>query len=277
LILTTYENQKKYRSVKVGKQPDKQIVYRDKLSHREECIYSHMIDQQRKPLIVESDNVALTGDWHIPFVNYDLFNMLLEACEYHETRDIIVGGDFFDCDNYSKFPRLTTTATFEQELEEVAKVLKILKNNFDRIWFCRGNHEKRWRDLNGGKTTVRHIFALTEVYEGYEVTEDDHIHLIHNNDPWLVCHPKNYRQITLSVVRDLCATHHCNVVGYHGHQFAQGWDRSGKYRIADGGGMFHRESLDYLRETSCHPMTRNGFYILKDGDLMPFEPGPVKS
>lgn len=61
-------------------------------------------------------------------------------------------------------------------------------------------------------------------------------------------------------------------VGAHGHQFDQGWDRSGMYRVADGGGLFDVKSLDYARETSCHPVQRAGFYLLQDNILIGYEP-----
>jgi hypothetical protein len=43
------------------------------------------------------------------------------------------------------------------------------------------------------------------------------------------------------------------------------------FRVADGGGLFERGALDYTHETTCHPMTRSGFFILKGGELIPFE------
>jgi len=69
------------------------------------------------------------------------------------------------------------------------------------------------------------------------------------------------------VVRDLAAKYQCNVIGGHGHQFSQGWDRSGQFRIADGGGLFDKRAFEYLRVTSCHPETRNGFYLVQDNNL----------
>ncbi|MCK9591854.1 MAG: metallophosphoesterase [Methanoregula sp.] len=257
---------------------------RKRYGHKQEGIFAEMIDEQRNPLLFESDNVAVTGDWHIPFMNWIAYDQLIQAKDEHGVKDLVVGGDFWDCDNYSKFARISNVLPFEGEIEEVQKILKMLLPEFDRIFFCRGNHEKRWMDLNGGMMGMRELFrtAIPEniseerFSQKVHITQDDHIHLIQKGQLWLLCHPKNFRQVNLSVVRDLCAKHACNVVGFHGHQYAQGWDRSGLFRIADGGGLFHRESLDYLRETTCHPMTRNGFYIIQDNALIPFEPGPTQ-
>lgn len=234
-------------------------------------ISAKIIDEQRKPLNVYSNNILFTSDYHIPYHDEILLEYLIEVAKEHSVKDLIVAGDFWDCDNYSKFSRLTWVQTFQQEIKEVATILEHLSCYFSGIYFCRGNHEKRWIDMNNGMAGMEELFAQTKITEGYQVTLDDHLYLYQNDQKWLMCHPKSFRQTNLSVVKDLAAKHQCNVIGGHGHQFAQGWDRSGSYRIADGGGLFDRDSLDYLRETSCHPMVRNGFYLIQDNELLPFE------
>ena len=242
-------------------------------------IYAQMIDDQRNPIIIELENVAITSDWHVPFTDEPLIQRLFDAAEEHDTRDLIIAGDFWDCDNYSRFTHMTVTASFQEEIEEVKKEIRRLLQHFDRIIICRGNHEKRWCDLNAGKVNMVELFRLAypgdfdaAVDEGkIVITLDDHIHLIHHSQLWLICHPKNFRIVPLSVAQDLAAKNLCNVITAHGHTFRQGRDRSGQFRIAEGGGMFDRFSLDYLRDTTCHPMTRSGFYILKDNVLIPFE------
>lgn len=246
---------------------------------RKQGIYAQMIDEQRNPIVIELDNVALAGDFHVPFTNESLIKRLFSAAEEHGTKDLIVGGDFWDCDNYSRFTHLTSTASFKEEIEEVKKELKRLLAHFDRLWFCRGNHEKRWIDLNAGRMDMFELFKLAypgdfdrDLEKGrINITMDDHIHLIHKGELWLICHPKNFRIIPLSVAQDLAAKNLCSVMTFHGHAFRQGRDRSGQFRVAEGGGMFDRAALDYTRETTCHPMTRSGFYILKDGALIPYE------
>lgn len=242
-------------------------------------VYAQMIDEQRNPITIELDNAAFTGDFHVPFTNERLIQRLFDAADEHGTKDLIIGGDFWDCDNYSKFTHLTSTLCFKEEIEEVRKELKRLLSHFERLYICRGNHEKRWLDLNAGKMGMRELFALARPTNLSEddwdrrvtITMDDHIHLIHKGELWLLCHPRNFRIVPLSVAQDLAAKNLCNVVTFHGHAFRQGRDRSGRFRVAEGGGLFDRAALDYMRETTCHPMTRSGFYILKDGMLTPYE------
>lgn len=249
-----------------------------------------MLDDARNPITIESDNIAITSDWHLPFYDNDLVIRLFDAAAEHGTTDLIIAGDFWDCDNYSKFTSMAESGsgvsqTFTGETEEVKKMLGRILKIFTNVYICRGNHEKRWIDLNAGKMGMKELFALARPSFMSEdawdkrvtITADDHINLLQKNQKtgdmglWLCCHPRNFRITPLSVGRDLSAKHLCNVIVAHGHAFNQGRDRSGQFQVADGGGLFERSALDYTRETTCHPMTRSGFFILKNGVLIPFE------
>lgn len=239
---------------------------------RNDGIYANMIDDARTPINIQSNNILITSDYHIPFHSLSLLQQVFDVAEENEVNDIAIVGDFFDCDNYSRFTHLGYSTSFKEEAKVAADVLDLITCAFKNVFICRGNHEKRWIDLNAGKMDMRMLFAVTEITKGYKTTMDDHMMLHCNGEDWLLCHPRNYRITPLSVVRDLAAKKHCHIVGAHGHQFDQGWDRSGMYRVADGGGLFDVKSLDYARETSCHPVQRAGFYLLQDNILIGYEP-----
>jgi hypothetical protein len=233
-----------------------------------------LLDDAFKPLRVKSDCVMVTCDWHVPFLDYELADQLLEDARQMGIHDLIVGGDFWDCDNYSIFVPLKEAGmsfkqTFQGEVEEVQDVLMVLTHAFDNIWFCRGNHEFRWMAQNGGKMGMKELFFTTGITEGYEVTQDDHLILDHCGQDWLICHPRSYRQAPLSVGRDLAAKHQMNVVVAHGHGFAQGQDRSGHFQVLDGGGLFDARQLEYMRQTSTHPAVQSGYYIFDEGEIIP--------
>jgi predicted phosphodiesterase len=230
-----------------------------------------LIDEQRTPINIYCDNVLVTSDFHIPFHDPVLVDILCQAGEENSVDTLMVSGDFWDCDNYSKFTRKTWTFTFKEEIHLVREVMNYLLDYFKIIYFCRGNHEHRWIAVNTGMVGMDELFATTCIpTDRYKVTLDDHMYLYQGDEKWLLCHPKSFRQTNLSVVRDLAAKHQCNVIGGHGHQWAQGYDKSGTFVVADGGGLFQKEALDYLRETTCHPMVRSGFYLLQDNDLITY-------
>jgi len=242
--------------------------------------YPAIILEQRNPITIESDNIIVAGDWHIPFYDDALLDSLLLVKEEYGVKDIAIPGDLWDCDNLSQYTKIVNTCSFDDEAREVGVVLRLLIQEFDRVFICRGNHEKRWMDIKGG-FSVQALFQLSGVpsidpvteQPLYHLTTDDHMHLVQNGEKWLLCHPRTYRQVPLSVVRDLASIHGMHVFGAHGHQLAQGVDRSGRYNVVDGGGMFDKASLDYLRETTTHPETRPGFYLIQDNAPRAFSYG----
>lgn len=240
---------------------------------RNDGIFAQMIDDQRDPLNIKSNNIIIASDFHIPFHNLSLTEKIFEIAEEYSVTDFACPGDFWDCDTFSSFnPINPIRVSFEEEKKHVRDVLDLITKGFKNVNFCRGNHERRWINITNAKTTVKDLFAMTGITRGYKVTSDDHMFLDQNGEKWLLCHPKNYRITPLSVVRDLAAKFNCHVWGGHGHQFGQGWDRSGNFRVVDGGGIFDVHSLEYHRETTCHPEQKNGFYLLQDNIAIPFEP-----
>ena len=259
--------------------PEKAKEYKEKTNARKLGTYAQMLDDMRNPIVITETNVAITCDWHIPFCDEELVEDLIEAAQKNETKTLIIAGDFWDCDDFSKFTHLNPPACFTEETEHVKMYLRKLLRVFEQIYICRGNHEKRWIDINSGKMGMKELFALArpsnmsedDWNERVHITTDDHIHMDQNGQRWLICHPRNYRQVELSVARDLAAKHQCHIIAAHGHRLAQGRDRSGAFRIMDGGGMFEQAALSYLRDTSTHPMTRTGFYLIKDNQVTTYE------
>lgn len=256
----------------------------EKIGHPQQGYYAEMIETARDPITFESDNVVLACDFHIPFHDEDLIKEMFAAAKEHGCKVLAIDGDLLDCDNVSKFNSITESEqedriTFKGECEEAKKMFKRLLQVFDDIYICQGNHEKRWSDLNAGKVGMKQLIALCRPSNMSEdafnarvhVTLDDHMILNHNGEKWLLCHPRNFRITPLSVARDLAAKFMMNVHMAHGHGFNQGRDRSGKFICLDGGGLYERAALEYTRQTTCHPMTRSGFYVLKQGKVIPYE------
>jgi hypothetical protein len=266
-------------------------------------VYAQMLDAAFNPIDITVDKILLGSDCHFPFYDSELLDDAIDICKSQGIRKAAFAGDMWDCDSFSKFLNMTPPINgkviitlkdgnelvvnktipmnilFEEEAEEVKKGMKILLNAFDELHICRGNHEKRWMDICGAKMGIKELFrhaipsnmSEDKFFEKVHITGDDHMYFTSHEQRWLHCHPRNFRGLNLSVVRDLAMIHHCNVNGGHGHQFARGRDKSGRYEIVDGGGFFDKESLAYLRETSCHATVCSGFYILNDGYLEGFE------
>jgi hypothetical protein len=248
--------------------------------YRERHNYAQLIDEQRQPISIKLESFVCTSDYHVPFVQGPLLDEMYKIAEDQGIGDLVIAGDFFDCDNYSKYTHLGYSESFLGEIEEARAMFEELLSVFDHIYMCRGNHEKRFIDLNAGKIGMQELVRLavpdtlskSEFDQRVRVTTDDFMDVEYKGAKWKICHPRSFRIIPLSVAKDLASKHLCNVATGHGHNFAQGRDRSGRFRVLELGGLFDPKALDYLRESSCHPMIRSGFYVFgEDGDILPVE------
>ena len=227
------------------------------------------------PAVVTSkEPVLVAGDWHVPYQDRELVLQLYKVAEEFGIKTLLVPGDFWDCDNLKneeKFVSMTYLETFQTEKIEVAKQLEEMLTKFKRVCFCRGNHEKRWLKVNKGMVGIDELFAITKVKGNFQVSLDNHIALYQGDSKWLLCHPHNYSPAQLNVAFSLADKHHCNIFSAHGHQMAQGHDRTGEFQIVDGGGMFDADQIEYLRTSTTFPSVYSGFYMIADGKAYKFE------
>jgi hypothetical protein len=228
------------------------------------------VDEAYLPILIKDNNVAVAPDFHGPFWDRKLESCLYKVGDDYEIDTLIIPGDFFDCDNYTSFLKMTYIESFQEELKHMKVLMERLGNHFRNIYFCRGNHEKRWLQMNKGLVDIENLFSLLKSKVNYKVTLDDHIFLNSGHEMWRLSHPTNFSPCPLSVASRLADKHHMNILSAHGHQFAQGYDKSGDYQIVDGGGMFDVQQIEYLRNTTCYPSVHSGFYLIQDGDAYPF-------
>lgn len=231
------------------------------------------MDEQFKPLVFIDNNALVAPDWHIGFHCRRKMAILLKVAEEYKVKRLIIPGDFFDCDEYKKFIRLSFMETFQLEKKMAGDILKKLLETFKEVDFSMGNHEFRWLAKNEGMSTIQDLFAITGVKGNYKVTTDDFITLYSNGEKWRLSHPSNFSPTPLSVASRLADVYRCNILCAHGHQFNQGYSKSGEFQIVDGGGMFDMRQAEYLRKTTCHPAVHSGFYLIQDGYAIPFDGG----
>lgn len=224
------------------------------------------------PILILADSLVVSSDFHVPYVDEKLFEKLLNVPVETDITRLAITGDLFDADSYSRFTPMAPTVSFKDECNNVRDRLEQILDVYATIYICRGNHEKRVIDMNMGKFQMKELVDMCipndmskkEFDLRVKVTNDDHIHAGIGGQNWLFSHPRNFRIINLSVARDLASRYQCSQIVAHGHQLAQGWDRSGTFRLIDGGGLFDKNQLVYLRETTCYPETKNGFVILSE-------------
>jgi hypothetical protein len=227
--------------------------------------YAQLLDELYKPIKFDSDACIVASDWHIPFYHTGYLDWVLDVADEYGVKDIAIPGDFIDCDAYSKWPKDMMRESWQTEIEWAGMILRILEDHFDRIFISKGNHENRFMVMQPGMQNMEMMFRQTgKTFEKVVFSDDTAMTMNPDSDnPWMFCHPKQFRQTPLSVAKDLAAKYNKHVVSAHGHFFAQGMDRSGKHYCLDAGGLFDPYALAYLRQVSTTPWVMNGFYLIE--------------
>ena len=228
-----------------------------------------------RPLQIKSNNIAVISDCHIPFIDKFFLEQFRQDSADRSINDLAIVGDFWDCDSLSIYPTyLGEKWSFDQEKIEIQKVLRILLDQFKNVYICQGNHEYRWARLHTALNTdqlwaqvftVKNEadFTLLDWPRNLHVTKNDYMLL---NETWRLTHPRNYRQVALSVANVLAQKYHKNIANAHGH-FAYGPELdqvSKSYWIMDLGGLFNPEAIEYMQRSSTYPALSRGYGFIQD-------------
>ena len=232
---------------------------------------SEKIDLE-KPMYIESNKACISGDFHIPFQDDLLIEKMINRCQDEKIKTIIVNGDFLDCKNISNFIDLQQTElTFQNELNEANRILRLLCRNFENVYFINSNHEARFSRKMEGNCDIRDLYRMFSgnLKEGrdYNISIYDFCIL---NDKWYICHPNFFSTIPLSIPRTLATKYHMNIAVGHLHRLSMGKDISGKFFTLETGGMFDAEKLEYLKQTSKNPVQTSGYVIIENDSLSLF-------
>lgn len=220
--------------------------------------------------VIENDNVLVAGDFHIPFVNKEYLEKLIDTKEEYNVKTLLINGDFFDMENimFQRHGTAQASETFKQEISYVKRYLKSLSDEFEHIYISSGNHEASWVKYTHGLSSVSMLYDMCKKPDNVEITEADYMILESDGVPFRVCHPKNFSRIPLSVGRVLASKYSQNIISGHSHTCARGTDVSGKWNVIDNGGMFDSKHLKYIAgSTTTYPAQKNGFSHVIDGEV----------
>lgn len=221
------------------------------------------------PTVLPMGDYSVCSDIHAPFHSELWMNRFLFMSQKFHIKNAIVIGDLLDCQFASKWysddPR-----TLDAEVDLVRPVMEGL-DIFEKIYWCRGNHEQRIGLMTDGTIQLKHLGRLFggDVWDKkISYSRYDKFYI---EGAWILVHPKSYRQTVVSVARDLASKYHRNIINTHGHFVGMGYDKSGKYLCVDLGGLFDTTKVDYYAlDTTTHPAWGNGFGILKNGKFWHF-------
>lgn len=215
-------------------------------------------------MVIDSDRVLVLGDIEIPCHSAETLEDACKIAQKFELDTLIINGDFVALDSFSKWARSTVyKLAFKDELEPAIKIVKIFLSIFPRVYLTTGNHERRLAHRLDGEITIADFFSNMT---GVEFSEYSYCILNSGGNEILVCHQDNYGRSPLTVARELASIHHKNIICGHCHHQAQGFDKSGKYFIVDGGCCRATEHTEYkATRINTFPMWNLGYTMVLNG------------
>lgn len=232
------------------------------------------------PWTLEGDWM-IVGDVHVPTTNYD-FSVLVTAVArkwLKPPRKLLIAGDLFNMDEFSRFDKIGKLATWYQERDAAHQLFKEWLEVFSEVRFMMGNHDRRiqkWTDgAMGGVDLIASI--LMEVSEDGKVESQIGTNRVWMSDwgwctintergPWRVTHPKNYSINQLTTGDALAQKFLMNVITHHEHHVAMGYDRYKRFLVVNNGGLHDHRQMEYVqKDDSKSAGMANSFVMLRGG------------
>jgi hypothetical protein len=275
-----WSNYKIAAHFKVNESSIRRGLKRDGLLPEGEDFFTRMKIEIDAPLR-HTGNLAITADWHIPLYDAEYANRFIRTAQERGHKDLLIAGDFFNFDALSAYDPKQHEAGLEKELDEALKVMRVLLDTFDNIYYLWGNHDVRLHRALGFalqfQTAMKLVFGNLgeDALERIRFTNLDHmwVDVEGEQDSWYVCHPANYSRIPLSTARVLASKFNANVITAHSHHCAVGYATDGNRVVAEIGGLFDRSKTAYLQRSTTFPTWQTGYAFLEEGKLIVDSPG----
>ena len=219
--------------------------------------------------------VVISSDWHTPYTDMDLVRKLIQVSERLQVKQLVINGDFFTQDAFSRWPHHRFNVPWPEEKRSARELIQLLFKHFDCIYFILDNHDRRLlvtqEQKHGGldESDVIELLMFGARQGKLRASVDYHYVLI--DKIWRVTSPREYRRVKLSLANRLAQLHHQNIIVGGDHLYGLGLDDSGQHVIASDMCMVERTQVPYaMVSDSSFPMWNKGFYVIINSVLYPF-------
>jgi hypothetical protein len=250
-------------------------IYRQNLKYRGQAenfkgfdqpeLYEWYIPQE---WVFDWDDFMVVGDVQLPTTDYDFAMLPAMIAKKHlrKPRRIIIAGDFYNMDAWSKYPKLVPLPKWINERDAARNLLSIYAQTFDEMWMISGNHERRFIEKLDGEFDIQDVLAASLPGGHVRATVLDKCTVKTKNGTYSVIHGDNYSKKALNNADELAQKYQTHIISHHEHHAALGLDRFDRYYIVNNGGLFDQKKMSYvqLKTNTCANMSQ-GFTMVKNG------------
>lgn len=245
-------------------------IYRQSLKHK-----SYSFDKPElydwnlpKEWVFEWDDFMVIGDVQLPTTDYDfaMYPAMIAKKHLRKPRRLIIAGDFYNMDAWSKYPSIISTPSWEQEREAARNLLTIYAQTFDEMWMVSGNHERRILEKLDGQYNINDVLAASLPSGKVKATVLDRCTVKTSKGKYTVLHGDNYAKKSLNNADEYAQKFQTHIISHHEHHAALGLDRFDRYFIVNNGGLFDHTKMSYV-QTKSNTMAgmSQGFTMVKNG------------
>lgn len=220
------------------------------------------------PLSLAGDFV-IVGDLHLPTIDHEFASLPGMVAKKHlpkGSRRLIIGGDVFNMDAFSAYPRVSRLSSWHEERDAARLLFSRWLEDFDELYVIMGNHDRRMQKWSAGELDETDIFGM--IIQNPRITVSNFGWLVVNTDsgPWRVTHSRNYSVNAGTVGGELANKFQMHIISHHQHHANKGMDKYKRYCTIDNGCMADYSQFAYVNlDDSKMPNMMNAFTLLKHG------------
>jgi hypothetical protein len=217
------------------------------------------------PLDLVGDFI-IVGDVHVPCTDWAFASLVGRVAEHTGINRLIIAGDFFNFDLWSSYRATVTPPAWRDERDAARVLIADWLETYSEIYTLQGNHERRLQKWVDGQFDEGDIWGMIATSKKMLHSNYGWCTVQSGGQTWRVTHPRNYGRNQLTVASDLAMKYSSNVITWHEHHSAIGWDVYGKYVTVNGGTLADPAKLAYVTlDDSRAPGMLNSFVVLKGG------------
>jgi hypothetical protein len=218
--------------------------------------------------VFDWEDFMVIGDVQLPTTDYDFAMLPCMIAKKHlrKPRRLIISGDLYNMDAWSKYPSIISTPSWEMERDAARNLLTIYAQTFDEMWMLSGNHERRILEKLNGQYDINDVLASSLPGGKIKATVLDRCTVNTSKGAYTVLHGDNYAKKSLNNADEWAQKFQTNIISHHEHHTAMGMDRYDRYYIINNGGLFDSKKMSYVqvKSNTCAGMSQ-GFTMVKNG------------